>query len=125
MSIEIPVELGPSLLFIAFAFLLSFILETAPKLKDWWSQTPYKLLVLLVGLIGIALAFWSIHCFTAITVWPTPTQECGWNGFAITMAVALFAFTANQTAFATKTRTYQNAVERQPPTPIDLPYDFD
>lgn len=111
-EITIPVEMTPSVVYLIVAFLLSWGLEKIPKVKDWWAATPYKWQLLLAIFVAVPEVAWLLHCYTAITILPTPTMLCGWDGAVVALLVGISAFAANQTAFSTSTRKLPNAMSR-------------
>jgi len=110
--IEYDLQMGVVMVYMIFSFVLSYALEVISGLKEWWTKTPFKLLVMLGVLMAIPVAAWAIRCYTVIDILPTPTELCGWNGAINSLLVGIFAFAANQTGWSTGAENQPNALGR-------------
>lgn len=110
--IEFDLQMGVVMVFLIFAYVVSWALEIIPGLKEWWTKTPFKMLVMFVGCLLIPIFAWALRCYTVINMLPTPTELCGWNGAVLSFMTGIFAFAANQTGWSTGAGKLPNARAR-------------
>ena len=112
MNIEYEMQMSVVMVYAIFAYLLAWALESIPKLKEWWTKTPFKMLVMLGVMLLIPIFAWAVRCYTVIDILPTPTELCGWNGAVTSLLTGIFAFAANQTGWSTGAGKLPNAMAR-------------
>lgn len=90
--------------------IVSWALETIPKLKDFWSDWEYKTISLWALFEIVPLAGWALTCFAGFSFYANPlcTVQGGVNAFILGFA----AFMGSQTNYAVAARHTENAQAR-------------
>lgn len=76
---------------------LSIVLQTVPKVKNWWTDQRGKVIILIALHIGSAVILWVIDCVLGINT--GIYMICNWEGLGKMGWTGTLGFISNQTTY--------------------------